>query len=76
MVGAIIAAVLFWFLKELIAVVIFGVCVGLAALLSGGNDGIIVAGGILGWILAAVWTVFAIVQTIVQVVSIVQLAAG
>lgn len=79
MTGAIVGAVLFWVLKELVAVVI----VILSVLLFGGigsamgaQEAGIGLGVVVGWVGAVVWTIFALVQTVLQIVSIVQMAAG
>lgn len=77
--GAIVGAVLFWFLKELVGVVIIFVFIliggGIGALLGSAEVGAAI-GTVVGWLGAIVWTIFAIVQTIAQIVLIVQLAAG
>jgi len=82
--GAIVAAVLFWLLKDLGAVVIVFAVTGLFAiigwLISGlSDDGAEVGasiGAVIGWFLAVVWLVFALVQTILQIVVAVQTLAG
>lgn len=76
LVGAIVAAVLFWVLKEIIAVAIFFFVVLIFGLVSNFNDVAMVIGAVVGWVLAAGWGIFAVIQTIVQIVSIIQMAAG
>jgi hypothetical protein len=67
---------LLWFLKDIIAVVIiFVVGLGTAAI-ARGNEAVAVGGFILGWILAVGWLIFATVQTIVQIIHIVQMAGA
>lgn len=74
--GAILVAVLFWFLKEVVAVVIVYAFIGLGILVSRGKDVVIVIFGIVGILAAIGWTIFAIASTFMQIVGIVQMIGG
>lgn len=79
MTGAIVGAVLFWILKELVAVAILFASVllfGAIGTFFKAQEAGVAFGVLIGWFGAAIWTVFAIVQTIIQIVAIVQMAAG
>lgn len=69
--GAVVAIVL-WFIFAWVGWgVIYVSIIGIGAAINDGDGAF--GGAILGWILGAIWWVFAIIQAILQVVHLVQL---
>ena len=78
------AAVFFWLLKDVFAVVIVWAGIGLFALIgwlitglkdSGASIGATI-GLFVGWFVALIWLGFALVQVILQIIVAVQTVAG
>lgn len=72
--GAVIASVIWFVLISVGWVLAYfgGALIGLAV----GEEGGGVVGAIAGWLLGAGWAIFALIQTILQVVHLIQLIIG
>lgn len=59
-------------------VAIYAALAGVGVLIAAATNSAAAAviGVVLGWVLGAAWFIFAIVQTILQIISVVQLAAA
>jgi len=76
MASAIIAAVILWFVRSIVTVVIVLGCAGIAFLIGRGKEGVTIVGFIIGWILGVIWEIWAIVQVIINIVEAIQIAVG
>lgn len=78
LIGAVVAAVLWFFLRGIIGAVIVFLSVFLGGFLAEVFGQPFVAGVVIfiGWLGAIAWWIFAIIQTVLEVVRIVQLASG
>lgn len=76
--GAIVAGVIWFIAAWAGAVTIFWIVAIIGTYFGEESDSAapVVAGGLIGWILAVIWFVIAIIQVIVQIVHLVQLANG
>lgn len=75
----ILTAVLFWVLREFIAGLIVVACIaigaGIGKLRHAAKEGAAI-GAIVGWFVAVCWSIYAIVEMILNIVAAVQMAAG
>lgn len=76
--GAIVAAVLWFLLRDLLAVaggaIVFGIFAGLAILTD--QEWLTVVGIVLGWIAAIVIGIWSVIQGVIAIVEIVQLVTA
>jgi hypothetical protein len=76
--GIIVAGVLFFFSIPLVALIsIFGGAF-IGGAVAGRNDEAsgITVGGFIGWVVALVWAVFAIINVIIRIVELIQALTG
>lgn len=76
--GAVVGAIVLFFLREVVAVLIVWIGMVLGIGLGGAFDAPWLAGFIIffAWVAAVVWQVFAIVWIIIDIITIIQIAAG
>jgi hypothetical protein len=76
--GIIVAGVLFFFSIPLVAAIsIFGgAFIGGAVAPRNDESAGIAAGGLIGWVVALVWAVFAIINVIIRIVELIQALTG